>query len=107
MDAAASTLSRHQPLMASKHMLYVITCLDPRTDPSAFLELGDAMLIRNVASRVSLTNKAIRPPGSTDQQFSSIVAQAALQIWSAQAGHWPRRQYPADSQEQRRTPGHG
>ena len=33
----------------------MITCLDPRTDPSAFLELqlGDAMLIRNAGGRVS------------------------------------------------------
>jgi carbonic anhydrase len=33
----------------------VITCLDPRTDPSAFLELelGDAMVIRNAGGRVS------------------------------------------------------
>jgi carbonic anhydrase len=33
----------------------VITCLDPRTDPSAFLELqlGDAVVIRNAGGRVS------------------------------------------------------
>jgi len=33
----------------------LITCLDPRTDPSAFLELkfGDAMVIRNAGGRVS------------------------------------------------------
>jgi carbonic anhydrase len=33
----------------------VITCLDPRTDPSAFLELdlGDAMVVRNAGGRVS------------------------------------------------------
>ena len=34
---------------------HVITCLDPRTDPSAFLglEVGDAMVIRNAGGRVS------------------------------------------------------
>jgi carbonic anhydrase len=39
----------------AKHPVYVITCLDPRTDPSAFLELelGDAMVIRNAGGRVS------------------------------------------------------
>ena len=39
----------------AKHPLYVITCLDPRTDPSAFLELelGDAMVVRNAGGRVS------------------------------------------------------
>jgi hypothetical protein len=33
----------------------LITCLDPRTDPSAFLELklGDAMVVRNAGGRVS------------------------------------------------------
>ena len=33
----------------------MITCLDPRTDPSAFLELGlgDAIVVRNAGGRVS------------------------------------------------------
>jgi carbonic anhydrase len=41
--------------IVAKHPVYVITCLDPRTDPSAFLELelGDAMVIRNAGGRVS------------------------------------------------------
>ena len=41
--------------IVAKHRVYVITCLDPRTDPSAFLELelGDAMVIRNAGGRVS------------------------------------------------------
>jgi carbonic anhydrase len=53
--------------------VYVITCLDPRTDPSAFLELelGDAMVIRNatpahpalrLSQREHLSSKAT--PGS-------------------------------------------
>jgi carbonic anhydrase len=35
--------------------LFVITCVDPRTDPSAFfgLRAGDAMVIRNAGGRVS------------------------------------------------------
>jgi carbonic anhydrase len=41
--------------IVAKYAVYVITCLDPRTDPSAFLELelGDAMVIRNAGGRVS------------------------------------------------------
>ena len=41
--------------IVAKHRVYLITCLDPRTDPSAFLEqeLGDAMVIRNAGGRVS------------------------------------------------------
>ena len=41
--------------IVAKHRVYVITCLDLRTDPSAFLELelGDAMVIRNAGGRVS------------------------------------------------------
>ena len=35
--------------------LFVITCLDPRTDPAHFLGLGlsDAMVVRNVGGRVT------------------------------------------------------
>jgi carbonic anhydrase len=35
--------------------LFVITCLDPRVDPAHFLglELGDAMVVRNVGGRVT------------------------------------------------------
>jgi carbonic anhydrase len=34
---------------------FVITCVDPRTDPAAFLgiELGDAIVLRNVGGRVT------------------------------------------------------
>jgi carbonic anhydrase len=41
--------------IVARHPVYLITCLDPRTDPSAFLELelGDAMVIRNAGGRVS------------------------------------------------------
>jgi carbonic anhydrase len=35
--------------------LFVVTCLDPRTDPAQFLGLGmsDAMVVRNVGGRVT------------------------------------------------------
>jgi carbonic anhydrase len=51
----ATTTAREGASIVAKHKVYVITCLDPRTDPSAFLELelGDAMVIRNAGGRVS------------------------------------------------------
>ena len=51
----AATRAYGRAGIVAKHQVYVITCLDPRTDPSAFLglELGDAMVIRNAGGRVS------------------------------------------------------
>jgi carbonic anhydrase len=51
----ATTNAREGASISARHKVYVITCLDPRTDPSAFLELevGDAMVIRNAGGRVS------------------------------------------------------
>ena len=51
----ATTAAREGTSIVAKYPVYVITCLDPRTDPSAFLELelGDAMVIRNAGGRVS------------------------------------------------------
>jgi len=51
----AATGAREAASIVAKFPVYVITCLDPRTDPSAFLglELGDAMVIRNAGGRVS------------------------------------------------------
>jgi carbonic anhydrase len=51
----AATGAHEKASIVAKHPVYVITCLDPRTDPSAFfeLELGDAMVIRNAGGRVS------------------------------------------------------
>ena len=51
----ATTNAREGASIVARHPVYVITCLDPRTDPSAFLELklGDAMVIRNAGGRVS------------------------------------------------------
>src|SRR5579863_6441424 len=51
----AATGAHEGASIVAKFPVYVITCLDPRTDPSAFLglELGDAMVIRNAGGRVS------------------------------------------------------
>src|SRR5260370_22009924 len=51
----AATGAHKGASMVAKQPVYLITCLDPRTDPSAFLELelGDAMVIRNAGGRVS------------------------------------------------------
>ena len=51
----ATTPAREGISIIAKYPVYVITCLDPRTDPAAFLELdlGDAMVIRNAGGRVS------------------------------------------------------
>jgi carbonic anhydrase len=53
-DFAATCAHEHASIIA-RHPVYLITCLDPRTDPSAFLELelGDAMVVRNAGGRVS------------------------------------------------------
>jgi carbonic anhydrase len=51
----AATCAHEEASIIARHQVYVITCLDPRTDPSAFLELeiGDAMVVRNAGGRVS------------------------------------------------------
>jgi carbonic anhydrase len=51
----AATGAYERASIVAKHPVCVITCLDPRTDPSAFLELdlGDAMVIRNAGGHVS------------------------------------------------------
>jgi carbonic anhydrase len=51
----AATCAHREASIIARHPVYVITCLDPRTDPSAFLELelGDAMVVRNAGGRVS------------------------------------------------------
>ena len=51
----AATGAHETASILAKYPVFVITCLDPRTDPSAFLglELGDAMVIRNAGGRVS------------------------------------------------------
>jgi carbonic anhydrase len=51
--------------------LFVITCLDPRTDPAHFLglELSDAMVVRNVGGRVT-------PEVIDDIAFISQIAES-------------------------------
>ena len=51
----AATGAHETASILAKYPVFVITCLDPRTDPSAFLgvELGDVMVIRNAGGRVS------------------------------------------------------
>jgi carbonic anhydrase len=51
----AATGAHERASIVARYPVYVITCLDPRTDPSAFLglDLGDAMVIRNAGGRVS------------------------------------------------------
>src|SRR5258708_32782653 len=53
--AFAATGAHETASIVAKYPVYVITWLDPRTDPSAFLglEVGDAMVIRNAGGRVS------------------------------------------------------
>src|SRR3984885_221474 len=53
--------------------LFVITCLDPRTDPAHFLGLGlgDAMVLRNVGGRVT-------PEVIADVAFIGQLAESVL-----------------------------
>jgi carbonic anhydrase len=53
--------------------LFVITCLDPRTDPAHFLGLGlsDAMVVRNVGGRVT-------PAVINDVAFIGQITEAVL-----------------------------
>jgi carbonic anhydrase len=53
--------------------LFVITCLDPRTDPAHFLGLGlsDAMVVRNVGGRVT-------PQVINDVAFIGQLAERAV-----------------------------
>jgi carbonic anhydrase len=74
----ATTPARQGINIIAKYPVYVITCLDPRTDPAGFLELdlGDAMVIRNAGGRVShdvlvdlayigyLSDTAVNPDGA-------------------------------------------
>lgn len=53
-----------------RHPVFVVTCLDPRTDPAAFLgiELGDSMVVRNAGGRVT-------PDALRDVAFISALAE--------------------------------
>lgn len=55
-NQAFATAAAHEGVpLVPRHSLFVITCLDPRTDPAGFLGLqpGDAMVIRNAGGRVT------------------------------------------------------
>ena len=58
----ATTNAREGAAIVARHPVYVITCLDPRTDPSAFLELalGDAR-VGPQRWRARLPRRAHRP----------------------------------------------
>lgn len=53
--------------------LFVVTCIDPRTDPAHFLglELGDALVLRNVGGRVT-------PEVIEDVAFIAQLAEGAI-----------------------------
>jgi carbonic anhydrase len=55
--AFAATDARQElaAMMAPRHPVMVVTCLDPRVDPAAVLgvELGDALVVRNAGGRVT------------------------------------------------------
>lgn len=56
-----------------RNQVYVITCLDPRVDPAAFLGvgLGDAMVVRNAGGRV--TDEVVK-----DVAFISYLAEVMV-----------------------------
>jgi carbonic anhydrase len=58
--------------------LYVITCLDPRTDPAHFLglSLGDAIVVRNVGGRV--TREVINDVAFIGQLADSMLPDGPL-----------------------------
>jgi carbonic anhydrase len=82
-DSIESALARNRVFAAAgghegavvfpKLRLFVITCLDPRTDPAHFLGLGlsDAMVLRNVGGRVT-------PEAIDDVAFIGQLAETAL-----------------------------
>ncbi|HEX3802501.1 MAG TPA: carbonic anhydrase [Solirubrobacteraceae bacterium] len=53
--AFATAGGHHGAVVFPNLRLFVISCLDPRTDPAHFLDLGlsDAMIVRNVGGRVT------------------------------------------------------
>ena len=56
----------------------MITCLDPRTDPAHFLDLGlsDAMVVRNVGGRV--TPEVIKDVAFIGQLAESVLPDGPL-----------------------------
>jgi len=71
--AFAHSGGHHDVPLVPRQQLFVITCLDPRTDPAAFLGLqgGDAMVIRNAGGRVT-------PRVVDDVAFISYLAETMV-----------------------------
>ena len=71
--AFAAAAGHHGAVVFPNLRLFVITCLDPRTDPAHFLDLGlsDAMVIRNLGGRVT-------PEVINDVAFIGQLAETAL-----------------------------
>ena len=59
-EAFAARGGHHSVSVMPQHLLLLITCLDPRTDPAGVLGLtpGDAMVVRNAGGRVTPTGIA-------------------------------------------------
>jgi carbonic anhydrase len=76
-EFAASGAYRDATIMP-KLNLFVVTCLDPRVDPAAFLgvELGDAAVLRNAGGRV--TDEVIRDISFISQLVEGVIDEGAL-----------------------------
>ena len=83
----ASTGGHKAAVLPPRNAVLVITCLDPRVDPSAFLQLdlADAMVIRNGGGRVTpdvLTNLAF-----LDQLIDTLIPDGGLPLEVAVVHH--------------------
>jgi carbonic anhydrase len=74
---AASGVYRDLAMMP-KLNLFVVTCLDPRVDPAAFLGigLGDAAVIRNAGGRV--TDEVVRDVSFISQLVEGMMPEGPL-----------------------------
>jgi carbonic anhydrase len=74
---AASGAYRDVTIMPKLNLL-VVTCLDPRVDPAAFLgvELGDAAVLRNAGGRV--TEEVIREISFLSQLIEGVIPEGPL-----------------------------
>lgn len=70
---------RHEGAVVFPNLrLFVVTCLDPRVDPARFLELdlGDALVVRNVGGRV--TREVINDVAFISQITESVLPDGPL-----------------------------
>jgi carbonic anhydrase len=74
---AASGAYRDVTIMPTLN-LFVVTCLDPRVDPAAFLGigLGDAAVIRNAGGRV--TDEVVREISFISQIVEGVIPEGPL-----------------------------